>query len=77
MLHTHAATCLGFRDQDGERPLRNDNMNTLNIPFPRTEMYKKSPVYFLSKLWNDSDENKFHENKTTFLYATKTRLLLN
>jgi len=66
-----------FRDQDGERPLRNDDMLTFNLPFPRTEMYKKSPVYFLSKLWNEADENKFNENKTTFIIATKSRLLLS
>ena len=29
----------------------------IRLPIPRTELYKKSVYYIVSKLWNDLDEN--------------------
>jgi hypothetical protein len=51
------------------------NADLLAIPYPRIELFKKSPIYSLPKLWNDLDETKLQNNKTTFRISIKDRLL--
>ncbi len=41
----------------GDRPLRNADNYTL--PNPRTELFKKSPLYTLPLEWNMLDENRY------------------
>jgi hypothetical protein len=48
----------------GDRPLRNADNYTL--PNPRTELFKKSPLYALPLEWNNLDENRYIRNQTTF-----------
>ena len=57
----------------GDRPLRNANNYTL--PNPRTELFKKSPLYTLPLEWNNLDENRYIRNRTTFKTALKYNLL--
>ena len=59
----------------GERPLRNADNYTL--PNPRTELFKKSPLYTLPFEWNNLDENRYIRNRTTFKTALKYILLNN
>jgi hypothetical protein len=44
-------------------------------PNPRTELFKKSPLYSLPLEWNNLDENKYIRNRTTFKTAIKYVLL--
>ena len=55
--------------------LRQDELKTYEIPFPRTEKFKTSPVYLLSDLWNKTDINKFQPNRYTFSIYLKSSLL--
>jgi len=57
----------------GDRPLRNADNYTL--PNPRTELFKKSPLYTLPLEWNMLDENRYIRNRTTFKTALKYMLL--
>jgi hypothetical protein len=57
----------------GDRPLRNADNYTL--PNPRTELFKKSPLYTLPLEWNNLDDNRYIRNKTTFKTALKYILL--
>jgi hypothetical protein len=57
----------------GDIPLRNANNYTL--PNPRTELFKKSPLYALPLQWNILDENRYIRNKITFKTALKYLLL--
>jgi hypothetical protein len=57
----------------GDRPLRNADNYTL--PNPRTELFKKSPLYTLPLEWNNLDDNRYIRNKTTFKTALKYMLL--
>jgi hypothetical protein len=41
----------------GERPLR--NADNYSLPNPRTELFKKSPLYFLPFEWNNFDDNRY------------------
>ena len=53
--------------------LRNQNM--FYLPFPRSDHFKKSPLYLLSKFWNDLPaELKCHDNPFTFKIATQNYL---
>jgi hypothetical protein len=47
----------------------------LTIPSPRIELFKKSPIYSLPKLWNDLDDLKLQHPKTTFRISLKEKLL--
>ena len=61
------------QQRDIEHSLRNQNL--FHLPFPRTEQFKKSPLYFLPKTWNDLPiELKCQENPFTFKIATKNYL---
>jgi hypothetical protein len=57
----------------GDRPLRNADDYTL--PNPRTELFKKSPLYTLTLEWNNLDENRYIRNRTTFKTTLKYNLL--
>jgi hypothetical protein len=57
----------------GERPLR--NADDYKLPIPRTELFKKSPLYTLPLEWNSMDDNKYIRNRTTFKTAVKYLLL--
>ena len=56
-----------------ERPLR--NAADFALPQPRTELFKKSPLYSLPCEWNSMDENKYIQNRTSFKTAVKFKLL--
>lgn len=51
------------------------NADLLTIPSPRIELFKKSPIYSLPKLWNDLDDLKLQHRKTTFRISLKEKLL--
>jgi hypothetical protein len=55
------------------RTLRNSDR--LEITHPRIELFKKSPIYSLPKLWNELDDTRFHQCKTTFSISIKDKLL--
>jgi hypothetical protein len=57
----------------GLRPLR--NADDFMLPNPRTEMFKKSPLYTLPLEWNSLDFTKSIRNRTTFKTAVKSNLL--
>jgi hypothetical protein len=59
-------------DRHGDRSLRNENNYTL--PNPRTETFKRMPIFALPDEWNKSDTLKFYENKTTFKIALRDQL---
>ena len=52
--------------------LRNENL--FNLPFPRTEQFKKLTLYSLPSEWNNSGTLMFYENKFTFLHALREQL---
>ncbi len=59
---------------------RNPNLNLQNasqyiVPHPRIDLFKKSPLYSLPKLWNELDETKLQTNRTTFKIALHDKLL--
>jgi hypothetical protein len=41
----------------GDRPLR--NADNFMLPNPRTELFKKSPLYSLPLEWNNLDESRY------------------
>jgi hypothetical protein len=41
----------------GDRPLR--NADNYSLPNPRTELFKKSPLYSLPCEWNSLDDNRY------------------
>jgi hypothetical protein len=45
------------------------------LPHPRIEFFKKSPKYQLPLCWNELDETKYHQNKTTFTIALKDKFI--
>jgi len=57
----------------GDRPLRNADNYTL--PNPRTELFKRPPLYTLPLEWNNLDENRYIRNRTTFKTALQYNLL--
>ena len=57
----------------GDRPLR--NAADLALPNPRTEQFKKSPLYSLPLEWNRMDDNKYIQQRTTFKTCVKYKLL--
>ncbi len=68
---TNVWTLNSIRNLDHE--LR--NTNHFNIPFPRTNHFKKSPIYSLAKFWNElPNEDKAQENPFTFQTQIKNRL---
>ncbi len=57
----------------GDRPLR--NADNYSLPNPRTEQFKKSPLYSLPLEWNSFDDNRYIRNRNTFKTAIKYTLL--
>ena len=57
------------------RNLRTDNLKHFNLPFPRTDKFKKSPTYLLLSLCNLIDANKLQSNRFTFGYYLKNQLI--
>jgi len=60
-------------ENQGDRLLR--NADNYALPNPRTELFKKSPLYSLPLEWNNLDENRYIRNRTTFKTALKYILL--
>ena len=73
-LHVHyrAQHCTWTTNQ-GDRPLH--DAGDYLLPNPRTKLFKKSPLYTLPLEWNNMDDNKYIQNKTTFKTAVKFKLL--
>jgi hypothetical protein len=55
--------------------LNRNNAALLHIPTPRIELLKKSPLYSLPSLWNELDDFKHQNCKTTFKISVKDKLL--
>ncbi len=55
--------------------LRTDNLKHFDLPFPRTDKFKKSPSYLLSEIWNSNDINKIQPNRYTYGQYLKNQLL--
>jgi hypothetical protein len=53
-------------------PLR--NADNYALPNPRTELFKKSPLYALPLEWNNLDENRYIQNRATFKTSLKYNL---
>jgi hypothetical protein len=47
------------------------------VPFPRIDVFKKSPLYILPDTWNKSGYLIFYENNVTFMIALKHELFSN
>jgi hypothetical protein len=45
------------------------------LPNPRTELFKKSPLYSLPLEWNNLDESRYIRNKNSFKTVIKFSLL--
>ena len=51
------------------------NQNEFHLQLPRTDQFKRSPLYSLPKLWNElPGELRCHENPYTFKMATTSYL---
>jgi hypothetical protein len=60
-------------DRQLDITLRNNNQ--YSIPNPQIEQFKKSPLYSLPKEWNELNDIKLQQNKTTFIIALKELLI--
>ena len=60
-------------DRDLDYNLR--NMNDFTLPAPKTEFFKRQPLYTLPLEWNNLDEIKLQHNCTTFQICLKNNLL--
>jgi hypothetical protein len=63
-----------IRNEQRQNDLNLRNGNLFAIPAPRTENFKKFPLYSLPKLWNGANELIFYENPITFRYSLRERL---
>ncbi len=63
--------------QQYQHQLRTDTLKHFELPFPRTDKFKKSPVYMLSDIWNKTDINKIQPNRYTFNHYLKNHLLVS
>jgi hypothetical protein len=59
----------------GVRGYQQVSLVKLEITHPRVELYKKSPIYSLPKLWNELDDTRFQQCRTTFSISIKDKLL--
>jgi hypothetical protein len=50
------------------------NNEQLLVPYPKTDMFKKFPLYNYPKLWNEAGDIIFHSNPITFSIALKMEL---
>jgi hypothetical protein len=53
--------------------LRNNEL--LLVPYPKTDIFKKFPLYNFPTLWNEAGDIIFHSNPITFTIALKMELL--
>ncbi len=60
-----------------EYELRNTVNDNIVVPFPRIEMFKKSPLYFLPMIWNDLEHLKYQANRFTFKWSLKCKFFNN
>jgi hypothetical protein len=67
------STWLVNENRNIEHNLRNNEH--FFIPNPRIELFKRSPLYTLPKLWNDLNDIKFQHNKSIFISFIKESLL--
>ena len=51
------------------------NANDFILPYPRTEQFKRSPIYSLPFIWNGAGDITLQQNRTTFKFALKNTLL--
>jgi hypothetical protein len=51
------------------------NANLLTIPHPRTELFRRAPMYFLPTLWTALDETELKHCRTTFRISLKEKLI--
>ena len=51
------------------------NAMDYNLPVPRTEFFKKQPMYSLPLIWNSFNDMKLQPNKITFQKYVKDLLL--
>ena len=42
------------------------NVADFNLPAPRTEFFKRQPIYSLPLIWNEFNDMKFQPNRITF-----------
>ena len=63
------------RERIGIPNLRNEDL--FEVPHPRIEMFKQSPLYTLPVIWNELNECKYYENRTTFKIAIRELLMDN
>ena len=60
-------------DRDLDYNLR--NMDDFTLPAPKTEFFKRQPLYTLPLAWKNLDEIKLQHNCTTFKICLKNNLL--
>jgi hypothetical protein len=58
----------------GDRNLR--NTDHYSLPHPRTDQFKRFPLYSLPLKWNKSEELSLYHNTTTFKHALRDKLFL-
>jgi hypothetical protein len=51
------------------------NNDDFMLPMARIELYKKIPMYSLPLAWNAVGDIRFQQNKTTFRWGLKEKLL--
>ena len=59
-------------ERDLDIVLRNNSL--FKIPQPRTESFKRFPLYLLATEWNNSGDLIFYENQITFRHALRDKL---
>ncbi len=60
-----------------EYQLRNANNDDLIVPFARIELFKKSPLYFLPKTWNELEHLRYQQNRFTLKWSLKCKFFNN
>ncbi|MBM3939250.1 MAG: hypothetical protein FJ333_11450 [Sphingomonadales bacterium] len=51
------------------------NLNNFNLPFPRSESFKRLPPYSFIQNWNDLEESKLYANRYTFKNSVTENML--
>lgn len=63
------------RNEDRHLDITLRNNNLFRLPTPRTEMFKRFPLFSLPDEWNKAGDLMFYENSITFRYALRDKLL--
>ena len=53
------------------------NKDNFQLPFVRTESFKKIPLYSFPKAWNDLGDSRFQCNPVTFAHEINSKLREN